>query len=166
MTGEPAVLSVGDVRFHHLARLLARYGLSLELLDDDAPIKGSFWGEPEAGIIGRQVYVRRDTPIHSLLHETCHLVCMDDERRSCVDRDAGGNDLEESAVCYLQVLLADQIGGVGRSRLMRDMDAWGYSFRLGDTRAWFERDAQDAHDWLLGHGLVTKAGNPVFMLRS
>ena len=166
MTGESAVLTVGDVRFHHLVGLLARYGLSLELLDDDASIRGSFWGEPEAGIVGRQLYVRRDTPIHSLLHETCHVVCMDDERRSCLDRDAGGNDLEESAVCYLQVLLADHIGGVGRSRLMRDMDAWGYSFRLGDTRSWFESDAQDARDWLLGHGLVTKADNPVFTLRS
>jgi hypothetical protein len=166
MSGEPDVLTVGDVRFHHLVRLLARYGLSLELLDDDATIRGSFWGEPEAGIVGRRVYVRRDTPIHSLLHETCHVVCMDDERRTRLDRDAGGSDLEESAVCYLQVLLADHIGGVGRGRLMQDMDAWGYSFRLGDTRSWFESDAQDAHDWLLRHSLVTAAGNPVFALRS
>ena len=27
---------------------------------------------------------------------------------------------------------------------MADMDTWGYSFRLGDTRSWFERDAEDA----------------------
>ena len=50
--------------------------------------------------------------------------------------NAGGDDLEESAVCFLQVILADFLDGVGRDRLMRDMDAWGYSFRLGSTAAW------------------------------
>jgi hypothetical protein len=24
------------------------------------------------------------------------------------------------------------------------LDAWGYTFRLGSARAWFERDAEDA----------------------
>ena len=38
--------------------------------------------------------------------------------------------------------------GVGRERLMKDMDAWGYSFRLGSTRLWFEQDAEDAKEWL------------------
>jgi hypothetical protein len=166
MPGETPVLTVADVRLHHLTRLLARYGLSLTLLDDSSAIDGSYWGEPEAGVVGHGVYVRRDTPIHSLLHETCHIVCMDDVRRSRLDRDAGGDDLEESAVCYLQILLADHIAGVGRNRLMRDMDTWGYSFRLGNTRAWFESDAEDASDWLLGHGLVTRADNPVFTLRN
>jgi len=28
------------------------------------------------------------------------------------------------------------------------MDAWGYSFRLGSARAWFENDAEDAIGWL------------------
>ena len=42
-------------------------------------------------------------------------------------------------MCYLQILLADALHGVGRERLMQDMDEWGYSFRLGSTRAWFER---------------------------
>jgi hypothetical protein len=166
MAGETPVLTVADVRFHHLARLLARYGLSMTLLDDAAKITGSFWGEPEAGVLGRCVYVRRDTPVHSLLHETCHIICMDDERRICLNRDAGGDDLEESAVCYLQILLADHIAGVGRNRLMRDMDAWGYSFRLGSTQAWFEKDADDARAWLLARGLVTRADNPTFTLRS
>jgi hypothetical protein len=50
--------------------------------------------------------------------------------------------------------LADAIPGVGRERLMADMDAWGYSFRLGSTKAWFERDAEDARNWLLQHGLL------------
>jgi hypothetical protein len=159
------VLRVADVRFSKLTALLVRFGLSLELLDDDAPITGSYWGEPEAGVVGRRVYVRLDTPMHSLLHETCHVICMDEERRAGLDRDAGGDDIEEAAVCYLQILLADCLPGVGRDRLMQDMDAWGYSFRLGSSRAWFECDASDARDWLLRHGLVSAAGRPVFVLR-
>lgn len=159
------VLRVADVRFSKLTALLVRFGLSLELLDDDAPITGSYWGEPEAGVVGRRVYVRLDTPVHSLLHETCHVICMDEERRAGLDRDAGGDDIEEAAVCYLQILLADCLPGVGRDRLMQDMDAWGYSFRLGSSRAWFESDASDARDWLLRHGLVSAAGRPVFVLR-
>jgi len=166
MAGEDSVLTVADVRFHSLCKLLAQYGLSLHLLDDDADITGSFWGEPEAGVVGRGVYVRRDTPIHSMLHEVCHVVCMDEDRRTCLNRDAGGDDLEESAVCYLQILLAGHLAGVGRNRLMQDMDAWGYSFRLGSTLAWFESDAADARAWLVEHGLVTEADNAVFVLRT
>ena len=165
MNASEAVLRVADVRFGKLSQLLGRFGLSLQLLDDDVPITGSFWGEPEAGIVKRSVYVRLDTPIHSLLHETCHLVCMDGKRRSGVERDAGGDDLEESAVCYLQILLADCLPGVGRDRLMRDMDTWGYSFRLGSSRAWFESDAADARAWLREHGLLRDDGTPAFVLR-
>lgn len=165
MCASKPVLRVADVRFARLSGLLARFGLSLHLLDDDAPITGSFWGEPEAGVVGRGVYVRLDTPIHSLLHETCHVICMDEQRRAGLDRDAGGDDLEEAAVCYLQILLADCLPGVGRARLMQDMDSWGYSFRLGSSRAWFESDAEDARAWLLGHGLLNAAGTPLFELR-
>jgi hypothetical protein len=46
------------------------------------------------------------------------------------------------------------------------MDAWGYSFRLGSTAAWFERDAEDARAWLLLHGLIDAAGTPTWRLRS
>lgn len=166
MCASNSVLRVADVRFSKLSQLLGRYGLSLRLLDDDAPITGSFWGEPEAGIVQRRVYVRLDTPIHSLLHETCHVICMDEQRRAGLERDAGGDDLEEAAVCYLQILLADYLPGVGRDRLMQDMDAWGYSFRLGNTRAWFESDAADARAWLHGHGLLRDAGTPTFVLRN
>ena len=165
MSANEPVLRVADVRYSKLSQLLGRYGLSLRLVDDDAPITGSFWGEPEAGIVGRSVYARLDTPIHSLLHETCHLVCMDETRRSALERDAGGDDLEESAVCYLQIVLADYLPGVGRDRLMQDMDTWGYSFRLGSSRAWFESDAADARAWLLGHGLLEDNGTPAFVLR-
>ena len=110
---------------------------------------GSYWGASEAGLRGERLLVRPDTPIHSALHEGSHFICMNSPRRTALDRDAGGDDLEEAAVCYLQVLLAAQLPGVGGARLMRDMDAWGYSFRLGSTQAWYQADAQDARDWLL-----------------
>jgi hypothetical protein len=137
----------------------------LRVQDDNEPITGSFWGDSEAGIVGETVYVRRDTPVHSLLHESCHVICMTPDRRERLDRDAGGDDLEEAGVCYLQVVLADHISGVGRQRLMQDMDAWGYSFRLGSTREWFEKDAEDARKFLINHRLLTKVGEPVFALR-
>ncbi len=159
------VLVVSDVAPDKLTQLLDRYGLTLVMLDDDASITGSFWGDSEAGIVGRHVFVRRDTPVHSLLHEVCHLVCMDEARRDKLDTDAGGDDLEESAVCYLQIVLADRIDSVGGSRLMRDMDSWGYSFRLGSTRRWWSEDADDARKWLIGQGLLTETGEPVFALR-
>ena len=160
------VLTVGDVGAEALAALLARFGLQLRLQARDETITGSFWGDAEAGVVGRTVFVRPDTPVHSFLHESCHVICMDDARRERLDRDAGGDDLEEAAVCYLQVLLGDRIDGVGRDRVMRDMDAWGYSFRLGSTRAWFEGDAEDAQDFLLKHGLIDACGNVLYRLRS
>ncbi len=160
------VTTVADVGIDVPAALLARFGLDLERVADGAPIPGSYWGEPEAGVIGKRVYVRADTPVHSLLHETCHVICMDDERRRNLHRDAGGDDLEESAVCYLQIVLADELKGVGRTCLMQDMDAWGYSFRLGSTSRWFAEDAEDARRWLLEAALLEGSGRPVFQLRS
>jgi hypothetical protein len=137
-----------------VALLLKRYGMELLLVAPQEVIPGSYWGESEAGLRGDRLYARLDTPIHSVLHEACHYICMAPERRAGLDRDAGGDDLEESAVCYLQVLLADELPGVGRERLWADMDAWGYSFRLGSTRAWFEKDAGDAREWLRRHGVI------------
>jgi hypothetical protein len=90
---------------------------------------------------------------------------MDADRRVALDRDAGGDDLEEAAVCYLQILLADEIDGVGRARLMQDMDAWGYSFRLGRTDLWFKEDAEDAIDWLQQKGLLDSDAMPTFTVR-
>ncbi len=159
------MLFVADVTHAAVEALLRRYGLKLILQTDGSSITGSFWGDSEAGIVGRSVYVRSDTPIHSLLHETCHVICMTEDRRAGLDRDAGGDDLEEAAVCYLQIILADYINGVGRDWLMLDMDAWGYSFRLGNTRAWFEQDAEDAAEFLTNHGLLDTAGAPMFNLR-
>ena len=161
-----SVLTVSDVGTDVLMSLLNRYGLELVIEPADSAITGSFWGESEAGVVGRKVFVRDDTPVHSFLHESCHVVCMDAGRRAGLDRDAGGDDLEEAAVCYLQVLLADFIDGVGRDRLMQDMDTWGYSFRLGNTRAWFERDAEDAQDFLIKHRLIDQGNLPTFALRA
>ena len=165
MTDPGSVLLVGDLPVASLQGLLERYGLKLVVQAADQAITGSFWGDSEAGIVANEVYVRADTPVHSLLHETCHTICMDEARRAGLDRDAGGDDLEEAAVCYLQILLADEIEGVGRERLMCDMDAWGYSFRLGSTQAWFRDDAEDAADWLQQHGLIDAADLPTFALR-
>ena len=148
-----------------LESLLGRYGLQLRMQADSEVITGSFWGDSEAGVVGRQVFVRSDTSIHSLLHETCHVICMTNERRAQLETDAGGDDLEEAAVCYLQVVLGDHIDTVGRDRLITDMDAWGYSFRLGNTRAWFESDAQDARKWLIDHMLLSADDQPSFRLR-
>lgn len=148
-----------------LAVLLARYRLALVMVVDGAPIPGSYWGEPEAGIVGGTVYARADTPVHSVLHEAGHVVCMDAERRVRLDTDAGGEYAEEDAVCYLQIVLAGELG-LGVAQVCADMDAWGYTFRLGSARAWFERDAEDARAWLVRHGLLTTTGAPTFRLRA
>jgi hypothetical protein len=92
--------------------------------------------------------------LHSIFHEAAHYICMSPERRVGLDRDAGGDDAEENAVCYLQVLLAEQVGGGNRAGAWRDMDEWGYSFRLGSARAWFEHDALDARAWLQTAGII------------
>lgn len=145
---EANVLRVGQCSFAAQAELLALYGLQLHHVAAGEKIPGSFWGEPEAGVIAHNVYVRDDTPIHSMLHEACHLIVLTPERRAAVHTDATDSDIEEDATCYLQILLADGLPGVGRDRLMSDMDAWGYSFRLGSTRNWFAEDAEDARRWL------------------
>ncbi len=132
---------------------------------DGGDLPGSFWGEPEAGVVGTTLHVRPDTPVHSALHEACHLICMDPSRRAAVHTDAGGDDPEESAVCRLQILLADHLPGIGREALMDDMDAWGYSFRLGSTAAWFFGDSDDADGWLRNHGLVDANGDITFRKR-
>ncbi|MFD2113578.1 hypothetical protein [Thiorhodococcus fuscus] len=145
--------------------LLGRFGLDFRIVSQDAPIPGSYWGDPEAGLVGDCLYAQPATPLHSILHEACHWICLDRSRRERLHTDAGGDDAEENAVCYLQVLLADAIPGVGRARLFADMDAWGYSFRLGSTRDWFERDAEDARAWLLAEGLIDDQDRPTWRVR-
>lgn len=148
-----------------IVELLGRFGLNYRRLAAGNPIPGSYWGDPEAGLVGDRLYALPTTPLHSILHEACHWICMDRRRRDALHTDAGGDDAEENAVCYLQLLLADAIPGVGHERLCADMDAWGYSFRLGAARAWFERDAEDARDWLLGQGLIDEDNRPTWRVR-
>jgi hypothetical protein len=141
-----------------LGMLLARYGLELRLVAPEEPIPGSYWGDSEAGLKGSTLFARLDTPLHSVLHEASHFICMSPERRTGLDRDAGGDDAEECAVCYLQLLLSAELPQCGLGRAFADMDAWGYSFRLGSTRAWFEADAEDARLWLLAEGIIDGSG--------
>jgi len=152
------VLCLADLAPGAASALLQRYGLKLSLVADGAAIPGSYWGEPEAGIIGSNVYARADTPVHSLLHEACHVIVAPAGKRESIHTDASESQAEEDAACYLQILLADELPGAGRARLMADMDAWGYTFRLGSTRAWFEYDAQDARAWLAARQLLPLAG--------
>ena len=151
------VLRLRDIGFDAPAGLLARHGLHLVRVAVDAPIPGSYWGDDEAGVIGSTVYARGDTPMHSLLHEACHLLVLDPAHRAAVHTDASDSIAEEDATCYLQIVLADELRGFGRERALADMDAWGYSFRLGCARAWFERDAEDARAFLAERGLLPVA---------
>ena len=91
---------------------------------------------------------------------------MEPSRRLTLDSDAGSDESEENAVCYLQILLADELPGFGRERMLADMDAWGYSFRLGNSRAWFEKDAEDALNWLRARSLIDCNQRPTWQLRS
>lgn len=150
-----------------IAALLGRFGVELVEVPGSADlIPHTFWGEPEAGIAGMQLYVRADTPIHSILHELCHVVCMSADRRAGLRRNAGGTAIEECAVCYLQILLSDDVPGFGRMRCMADMDAWGYSFREGSTANWFAGDGEFAATWLLEAGLIDSSARPCWVLHA
>ena len=150
-----SVLLLRDIGAADVAALLARYGLALAPVADGAPIPGSYWGEPEAGLVGATVHARGDTPVHSLLHEAAHLIVLPPERRAAVHTDATDSVEEEDAVCVLQSLLGDALPGVGGTRVLADMDAWGYTFRLGSARSYVEHDASEAWAWLQRAGLVS-----------
>lgn len=158
--GTAEVLPCAALAAGVLEDFVGRWGVTLQWVADEAPIPGSYWGESEAGLIGDALHVRLDTPVHSALHEFCHWICMDALRRAGLHTDAGGEDIEEAGVCYLQGLLADQLPGYSSARLFTDMDAWGYHFRLGSARAWFEQDAEDAQRWLLQQSLIDADGRP------
>ncbi len=145
--------------------LLDRYGLQMRLVPSGERIPGSYWGDREAGLVGATLYARLDTPLHSVLHESAHFICMTPERRAGLDTNAGGDHAEENGVCYLQILLAQSLAQVGWQRMCRDMDEWGYTFRLGSAGAWFEHDAEDARAWLELHGLIDATGNPTYACR-
>lgn len=147
-TAECDVLRVAAIGLSSLREFFTPFGMSVVPVERDTPIPGSYWGEPEAGLIAQTLHVRADTPVHSALHEACHCLCMDAMRRPGLHTDAGGTDTEENAVCYLQCLLAERLPGYSRARCFADMDAWGYHFVLGSARAWFEHDSEDARAWL------------------
>jgi hypothetical protein len=159
------VLLVNAIDRMSLELLLDRYGLAMRLVAPDEVIPGSYWGEREAGLIGATIFARLDTPLHSVMHESAHFICMTPERRAGLDTDAGGDDAEETAVCYLQVVLAQALPNVSRERMCRDMDEWGYSFRLGSAATWFAQDAADARDWLIRHGLLDLEGRVTYACR-
>jgi hypothetical protein len=138
-----------------ISELLSKFGLTVNNIHSKA-IPGSYWGDSEAGIIKNKLYVRDDTPIHSVLHEACHFICMDQSRKENLDTDAGGDYDEENAVCYLQILLSDHLKNFNRNIMFNDMDNWGYTFRLGSAKRWFEEDAQDAKDWLIDKNIISK----------
>jgi hypothetical protein len=149
-----------------VATLLTRYGLNLELVASGVTVPASYWGETEAGLRKDRLYARFDTPVHSILHEAAHFVCMTPERRAGLDTEAGGDHAEENGVCYLQIVLAEHVPRLGRERMLTDMDAWGYTFRLGSARAWFEEDAEDAGEWLRRHELIDAEGMPTWRTRA
>jgi len=162
----PDVVDLGDLDSSEVAALLAEFGIELIVLPLESEIPATYWGAPEAGIASRVVFARDDTPMHSLLHEASHIICMTSARRSSLWRDAGGDDAEEHAVCYLQVLLADELAGLGATRLLADLDAWGYTFREGSASSWFSGDGRDAHAWLRAHALIDKQGRPARRVRA
>ncbi len=159
------VLTCGEIAKTGLVGLLTRYSMVLEWVADGQVIPGSFWGDSEAGLIGNRLLVRLDTPLHSALHEACHYICMDQQRRDGLNTDAGGGYDEENGVNYLQILLSGYIPECGRARMFADMDEWGYSYRLGSAQAWFEQDAEDAMQWLLRFGVIDEDDKPTWQVR-
>lgn len=162
----PNVLRLRDCESDSVRQLLARFGLALSWVAADTPIPGSFWGEDEAGLIGAQLFARADTPLHSILHEACHWITCSPDRRAHVHTDAADTQDEENATCYLQILLARELPAFGLARALQDMDAWGYSFRLGSARQWFELDASAERDWLIARGLIDAQSRILFQVRS
>lgn len=160
------MLRMGELDRTAVAQLLARFGLELRMVPHGEDIPGSYWGDSEAGLKGSTLFARHDTPLHSVLHEASHFICMTPERRAGLDTNAGGDDAEECGVCYLQLLLSRELPQGGLARACADMDEWGYSFRLGSTRAWFEQDAEDARLWLLAAGIVDGEGKLTWHCRA
>ena len=159
------ILTCADIDLKQLQDLLGKYSLKIITIDDNKKIPGSWFGDSEAGIIKNKLYIRMDTPVHSALHESCHYICMDGTRRKNLHTDAGGDYDEENGVCYLQILLADYIADFGRERIFKDMDEWGYTFRLGSSKAWFNGDADDAFQLLLKNNIIDKEATPTFLIR-
>ena len=159
------MLTVADLPSQALQNLLHTYAIQVEIVPNNEDIPGSFWGDSEAGLIANKLYVRPETPVHSALHEACHYICLDSQRRENLNTDAGGDYDEENAVCYLQILLGAKLPGCSADTLMKNMDSWGYTFRLGSAKAWFDDDAEDAQQWLIKEQLINQDNLPTGRLR-
>ncbi len=154
-----------DLKADSINAVLKRYGLEINCLNFDREIPHSFWGAPEAGRLKNTLFVRGDTPIHSILHESSHYVCMPKDQRENDEVDAQGTAAEENATCYLQILLADYIQGYCRQQAFNDMDLWGYSFRLGSAFNWFTDDAEEVKYWLKQHDIINAQREITWNLR-
>ena len=159
------MLTVADLPPQALQNLLTTYAIQVKIVPNSENIPGSFWGDSEAGLIANNLYVRPETPVHSALHEACHYICLDTQRRENLDTDAGGDYDEENAVCYLQILLGAKLPTCSADTLMKNMDSWGYTFRLGSAQKWFYDDAEDAQQWLLSEQLIDQDNVPTGRLR-
>ena len=159
------MLTVADLPLQALQNILTTYAIQVKIVPNGEDIPGSFWGDSEAGLITNNLYVRPETPVHSALHEACHYICLDGLRRDNLDTDAGGDYDEENAVCYLQILLGAKLPGCSADTLMKNMDSWGYTFRLGSAKAWFDNDAEDAQQWLIKEQLIDQNNLPTGRLR-
>ncbi|MEM7253349.1 MAG: hypothetical protein AAF493_18180 [Pseudomonadota bacterium] len=160
-----SIVTVQDVGARAIASVFERFDLPVRTVGAGCPIPGTYWGAPEAGLRDQHLHIRPDTPVHSALHEGTHFVCMTPARRRTLDTDAGGDALEECAVCFLSILLAEYVVGYSKSTMFSDMDGWGYSFRLGSARSWFVADAGDARAWLERYQLITAEGMPTWRWR-
>ncbi|MDA3922142.1 MAG: hypothetical protein PF501_15910 [Salinisphaera sp.] len=152
-------MPLSEIGVGTLSAALESFELRVIAVPQAEAIPGSFWGDAEAGLRGKELLVRRDTPVHSALHEAGHFVCMDPARRALLDTDAGGDYDEENAVCYWQIMVCDRLPGIDRTLMCQDMDTWGYTFRLGSAAAWFADDAEDARSWLIEAGLLDDASD-------
>ena len=109
-------------------------------------------------MIGARVYARLDTPVHSVLHESAHFICMTPERRAGLTPMRAATMGKRTPCATCRSCWPDRLPNVGQDRICRDMDDWGYSFRLGSAAKWFAEDAEDTRRWLIGHGLIDGEG--------
>ncbi len=61
---EATVLRLEDFNQTELINLLKRYQLEVQIVLSGQAIPGSFWGDAEARLIGRQLFLWQDTPLN------------------------------------------------------------------------------------------------------
>ena len=60
---------------------------------------------------------------------------------------------------------SDFIPEMKQHLMLSDMDEWGYSFRLGSAKNWFEKDAEDALAWLQRKNIINHKQEITFLLQ-